>query len=86
MEFKLNGEKIIPNKGVNPEFIAKKLNQLKDGELITTPKLDELYGVSGSYVRDSAKVMLKKNCVMVGGRWLWANEKTIKAYKAALDE
>lgn len=86
MEFKINGKKVIPNKSVNPEFVRKKLNGLKEGELLTTPNLSDFLGVSGGYVRDFVAKKLPSNCFLSGGRWVWGSEKTIKAYRAVLDE
>ena len=86
MDFKLNGEKIVPNNGPDSKSIKKKLDQLKDGDLYTTPLLSELTGVSGAYIRDSLSRKLTLNCYMAGGKYIWGNEKTIKAYKAALNE
>lgn len=86
MEFKLNGTTIKPNKGCNPDYVRKALNKLKDGELLTTSKLDEVLGVKGDTIRDSVAKDLTSNWVRVGSKWLWGSEKTIKAYLAAINE
>lgn len=86
MDFKVDGKPITVNAGLNPEYITRKMNKLKDGEMFTTSKISEYLGVSGAYVRDHGAKLLNNVCVRVGGKFFWANEKTIKAYKAKLNE
>ena len=49
MDFKVDGKAITVNAGLNPEYITRKMNKLKDGEMFTTSKIAEYLGGGAGY-------------------------------------
>jgi len=86
MEFKIDGQNVKATIGYDKVSIAKRLDALKDGELLSANALAEKLHVATGHLRDNIRRGMPDYFVMVNHKVLFGSKKTIKAYKAAINE